>query len=51
MAGHLRRKGNGHYVAELQAACRMVSQYLRSKGLLLAQGLLREGHSCEVFER
>jgi hypothetical protein len=34
-------KGNGDYVAELQAACRVVSQYLRSKGLLLAQGLLR----------
>ena len=33
--------GNGDYVAELVAACRVVTQYLRSKDIPLSQGLLR----------
>ena len=33
--------GNGDYGAELEAACRVVTTYLRAKGLHLSQGLLR----------
>jgi hypothetical protein len=33
--------GNGDYSGELLAACRVIAAYLRAKGLLLSQGLLR----------